>query len=179
MSNTIQVGEKVVDEYDAIRHEYVHSIQNDRRMWEHPVGLYEGLADYLPCSFKSSPNFGERTAEILSKTEPGSFTKPYYWTMDNRRRFDELGDHPESPDQREVWGGAFWELRQGLGKDAQGNYLADVLLLRTVMSLTPPGAGTEARADFVRQLLEQEHRVTGGRFASRIRDVFRSRGLKL
>jgi hypothetical protein len=70
-------------------------------------------------------------------------------------------------------------MRHALGKDAQGNNLADVLLLRTVMNLTPPGVGKEARVGFVRQLLEQERRVTGGRFAAAIRDVFRKRGLTL
>ena len=66
------------------------------------------------------------------------------------------------------------------------DYPADVLLLRTamdlsrtVMDLSCPIAGTDPRVDFLRQLLEQEHRVTSRRFASRIRDVFRGRGLEL
>jgi hypothetical protein len=97
--------------------------------------------------------------------------------LDNRRRFDQLGNNPDPLDEGEVWGGAFWDLRQALGKDVQGNHLADVLLLRTAMNLSPPGVGTDARAEFVKQLLEQERRVSSGQFASQIRDVFQKRGL--
>jgi hypothetical protein len=179
--NTIMVGKDLADEHDGILRQFTHGIlfENGRRMWEYLNGLESGLASYFPCSFKDSPFFGERAAERLHLTEP------YLRTMDNRRGFDSLRDDPERHPasevwaESEVWGGAFWELRQGLGRDAQGNHLADVLLLRTALSLPPPRAATEARADFVRQLLEQEHRVTGGRFASLIHDVFRRRGLKL
>ena len=167
-----------------MRHEFIHCVLPEIHQWawrhpkelddylQHLQGLDEGLADYLPCSFKGDPNYGETQ----------------FLNIKNRLRFDEQGDDPKPlPEyEREVWSGAFWELREGLGTDAQGNYLADVLLLRTamdlsrtVMDLSCPIAGTDARVDFLRQLLEQEHRVTSRRFASRIRDVFRGRGLEL
>ncbi|MBV8233035.1 MAG: patatin-like phospholipase family protein, partial [Planctomycetaceae bacterium] len=136
--NTIVVGKELADVYDVIMRQYMHHVlfENDRRTWEHLKGLESGLADYFPCSFEGSPNFGERAVEILNKTKPGRFSKPYLRVLDNRRRFDELGSYPESHDEGEVWdrtlshdegevwGGAFWDLRQELGKDAQGNYLA-------------------------------------------------------
>ena len=181
-SNTILVGKKVADDPDVMMYTYVHSILrgNDLSAWvqECLLGLGEGLADYFTCSFKSNPNYGKRSSEIGNEMEP----EPYLRTMENNCRFDELPQLENGPDrfdEGKVWGGAFWELRQGLGKDAQGNYLADVLIMRTAMRLTPPGEGTKARADFVRQLLDQEDRVTGGRFASQIRDVFRGRRLEL
>jgi Patatin-like phospholipase len=179
--NAIRVGKELADEYDGIMRDYTHYIcfENGTHQWEDLVGLESGLADYFPCSFKGSPEFGARAVEIVNKANPGQFSRPYLRELDNARRFDTLEDSPESHDEGEVWGGAFWEMRHALGKDAQGNNLADVLLLRTVMNLTPPGVGKEARVGFVRQLLEQERRVTGGRFAAAIRDVFRKRGLTL
>jgi hypothetical protein len=146
------------------------------------MGVLSALASYFPYSFKDSPRYGDPVAEQLDKNDPDPSTKGYYGNINNRLRFDSIRDGLDWIErylaEGEVWAGAFWELRQGFGRDAQGNHLADVLLMRTALNLSPPSEGAEARADFVRQLLEQERRVTGGRFASLIRDVFQRRGLK-
>ena len=155
--NAIVVGKELADEYDGIMRKFMHHVlfETAEEIAQH-AGLESGLADYFPCSFKGDPKFGARAVEIFNKKYPGMFSRPYLRELDIPRRFDTLEDSPESHDEGEVWGGAFWDIRHALGKDAQGNNLADVLLLRTVINMRPLGDGKEAWAEFLRQILEQE-----------------------
>jgi hypothetical protein len=173
--NTIYLSTDLPRDYDAFMREYMHFVNRYGQpgLWDRLEGVESGLGDYFPCSFNDSPEFDKFIARIL-KRPSGNLRN-----LDNSGRFDTLATNPERHVEGLVWGAAFWDLRKVLGNDAQGNHRADVLLLRTATRLKPPGAGIEARADFVRQLLEQERQVSSGRFAAQIRDVFAKRGLRL
>ena len=181
--NTIMVGAdlNLSRDKDAVLREYVHHalIEEGTQKWLYFPGVESGLADYFACSAQNDPEYGERVIEVARKVAPKQFNKPYVRIMDNSRRFDSLPLLPEEHDEGEVWSGAFWDLRRKLDKDDQGNYRADVLLFRTALDLRPPAQGAEARAEFVRQLLEHESQESGGKFAPQIREVFQQRGLKL
>jgi predicted acylesterase/phospholipase RssA len=173
--NTIYLSPDLPGDYDAFMREYTHFVNcyGQPGLWDNLEGVESGLGDYFPCSYNGSPEFDKYIAPRL-KLPSGNLRN-----LENSDRFDKLATDPERHAEGLVWGAAFWDLRKVLGNDAQGNHLADVLLLRTATRLKPPGAGIEARADFVRQLLEQERQVSSGRFAAQIRNVFGKRGLRL
>jgi hypothetical protein len=182
--NTIFISPDFVDDSDVAFREYAHHILlsagSDR--WIPSAGLESGLADYFACSFQDDPKFGEKVVEVFRKLDPERFGEPFLRTMENHRKFTELKNtHTGSEiiDEGEVWGGAFWESRQKMGKSAQGIRLADILLLKTWEGFKPSADIEQARIGFVKGLLEQDKKLTGGRFAADIQEIFKARGLKL
>jgi hypothetical protein len=173
--NTIYLSVDLPGDYDAFMREYTHFVNRYGQpgLWDGLEGAESGLGDYFPCSYNGSPEFDRFFARI-DKRPSGNLRN-----LENSGRFDQLTTNPDRHVEGLVWGAAFWDLRKVLGNDAQGNHRADVLLLRTATRLKPAGAGIDSRADFVRQLLEQERQVSSGRFAAQIRDVFEKRGLRL
>ncbi|WP_224248187.1 AAA-like domain-containing protein [Hyalangium gracile] len=95
---------------DTLTREYAHHVLK-RRQGEAPTELASvesGLADYLVCSFKNDPHFGQEEARL-------QFSKaPFLRNLDNRLRFTRPQD-PTAPGVWEIWGGVFWELRQHFG----------------------------------------------------------------
>jgi hypothetical protein len=95
---------------DLLLREYAHHVLCTTS--EMAMGLLAavefGLACYLVCSFKNSPGFGAGVLRF------GKLPGPFLWNLDNRLSFREAPDSsPE--DLGEIWGGAFWELRQFFG----------------------------------------------------------------
>jgi predicted acylesterase/phospholipase RssA len=186
VENTIVIGSKIGQDRDPVLREYAHHMlaeASKSKDWGTLNGFESGFADYFPCSFKGEPEFGVKFVEVLRKNYPKLFTKPYVRTLDNRRRFDTLeksqaDTQPEPHDEGEVWGAAFWELRETMGRDEQGNRRADVLLLKTVQNLKFPRPGDGAREAVVALILEQDEQLYQGQHAAKIREVFEQRGLK-
>jgi hypothetical protein len=136
--NMIVVGEKLVDDPDVVLREYSHHVlralaPNSDLAWgggterqRALAGIWSGLADYLPCSFKGDPHFGALSAHVFNEMSPGRHL-PYIRNLDNSRRVDK--EEKEAPffpqDIGEIWGGAFWELRELLEQDVTDRGLLD------------------------------------------------------
>ena len=139
------------------------------------AGLQSGLADYFACSFSNNPVLGATKEE---KATGGD--KPYIRNLKNLRRLTEL----EAPakekgaaaahDAGEVWGGAFWELREQIGQT-----VTDKLLFSTWSNMTTENLRENIRGAFFKKLLETELLVENGKYTKQIRSVLERRGLTL
>jgi hypothetical protein len=67
------------------------------------------LSDYLAASYLDNPRIGEVAAKMA--TPPNAYLR----NLANERKFPELSNL--SPETRgEIWGGAFWQMRDVLGR---------------------------------------------------------------
>lgn len=83
-----------------------------------------GLADYFACSFNDDPRFGRRSVHLF-RGDPRMASKGAIRVLENDRRFDEVRKYWETHDVGEIWGGAFWEMRQELGAQVADGFLFD------------------------------------------------------
>jgi hypothetical protein len=93
------------------------------------------LADYLPCSYRDDPELGREVAAYLRSR--GGFDKMAIRNLESEIRLIDLDAPHIVQVAGEVWGGAFWEIRKLIGKDA-----ADRLLLNAWAEV-PTGGDTE------------------------------------
>ena len=77
-------------------------------------------------------------------------------------------------DGAQIWGGAFWDLRQKLGRDA-----ADRLLYRTWFALEATDVQSNDPKRFLHKLLETDGQEPGAKHADEIKAVFKERGMEL
>ena len=137
-----------------------------------PTGLESGLADYFPSSFSGESDYGKEVWKLFEKRYPG--TKIDSRDLDNRRSFSEFkSGNLESHSAGSVWGGAFWQVRQAIGKPA-----ADLLLLQAWKNLDLKKSRSEL-ATFPLELLKQDQRLNAGKYSQKMTDIFRARGLTL
>jgi hypothetical protein len=117
------------------------------------IALESGLAWYFPCSFMDNPTPAKHATS---------------WDLTKKRSFTELRPDRNSAeiDGAEIWGGAFWELRQILGKS-----VADKLLYDAWFRLMAENTITNPAAGFVDKLLDLD-KVN----QEKIRAVFTRRG---
>ena len=110
----------------------------------------------------------EISAKKVFKIEQG-----YIRNLDNNVKFSDLP--PNAPQQLrgEIWGGAFWEIRQLLRPE-----VADQLLFSTWKTMASSENLNDQGENFVRSLLEQAKSVEGGKYNDQIRSIFEARGLK-
>jgi hypothetical protein len=113
---------------DVLFREYSHHVLQKVRgqiglKGQQQDAVESGLADYFPCSYRDDPELGREVAAYLRNR--GGFDKTAIRDLRNEMRFTDLGSHPVVQAAGEIWGAAFWEIRQVLGKDT-----ADQLLLK-------------------------------------------------
>jgi hypothetical protein len=174
----LRIASELTRDKDVLLHAYMQYILSEggKRFWgELTLG---GLADYFVCSFKGDPVIGERLVEVSNKKSK-SYNKPYLRNLNNQLRFDKLEDLSSHSDHAigEVWGGAFWELRENMGRDEKHNHRADVLLLKSWQDFKLPPPNDVAREAFLSQLLEADKELYKGRDTAKILGVFERRGL--
>jgi hypothetical protein len=90
--------------------------------------IESGLATYFSCSFRKHPKLGDQASAAGKRISPPV-------DLRNRRQFSEIKlDRWESVqnDGSEIWGGAFWQVRELLGEEN-----ADRLLSQTWRDLSP------------------------------------------
>jgi hypothetical protein len=174
-SNTIVVDAKLSADRDVISREYMHHVLFGT---ETPGGAYStphlraiesGLADYFPCSFSNDPHLGEASASV--------FGRPYIRSLANQRSFAELEgiDRLQMPyDGAEVWGGAFWEIREQIRPE-----VLDPILARAWQSVSWPAEDAEAAPAFLEALLAVANVNGGDQRAAIITEVLRKRGFPL
>ena len=131
--------------------------------------IESGLATYLPCSFTGNPLVGAETSGQEKDILPPQ-------NLRNSRRFSEIQLHKWASvqtDGSEVWGGAFWQVRQILGQDR-----ADPLLAATWRGLSPESLrSTSAYAAFAADLIRRSSSIENGKYTGQIRAAFEQRGL--
>ena len=155
------IDSKYATDSSVINREYMHhvlypsNIPNEPEKDLAPYSAIEsGLAWYFPCSFAGNPN-----------PSPASTS----WDLTKKRPFSEL--HPTLAsaitDGTEIWGAAFWELRNKLGQAATDKLLYDAWFKTRIEDLK-----TSGNAGFARKLTELDPA-----HQAEIRAVFTQRGL--
>jgi hypothetical protein len=170
--NRIILSQSGARDIDLAFHSYTHHVLNSFAtepfsQWD-PVyqAIESGLADYFPCSFSGNPALAENFAKDVLK-------KPYIRNLENTRKFSELPPNPTVQDSGEIWGGAFWEMRQLLGKER-----GDSLLLSVWLATNPLDARGDPGANFVNELMQMAQ-STGDKRAEQIKSIFVRRGLNV
>jgi len=170
--NLIVIGESLASDPHVVYRTYAHyALGTFLKMVPASAAVESGLADYFTCSFSNTPHFGEEAAKELRRF---GVDKPYVRTLDNRRRFTELGPRPESHDAGEVWGAAFWEMRAALGRE-----VVDKLLFDAWASFRGTQPGASFGTTFAAKVVELAGGRGGGTSAGQIRAMFQQRGLNL
>lgn len=173
----IVLGEPLAQDTDAVFREYTHHALLASVDWStltnEQQAVESGLADYFPCSFNNDPQFGEKSFHLFQKY-PGFEGKAAIRNLSNDRKFNEASANPELHHVGEIWGGAFWELRQQLGQST-----ADKLLFSTWAALRFSDTPGNFNVSFVKKLLETAQSLEGGEQGGDIRAIFKRRGLKL
>jgi hypothetical protein len=92
--------------------------------------------------------------------------------LKNDRTFDEVSDDSQIHNVGEIWGGAFWELRERLEKK-----IADRLLFSTWDALNLFANKKDFGVAFVRALLKTDQSLYDGKHGPDIQATFTRRGL--
>ncbi len=172
LSHRIVVSEDFASDKDFALREYTNHallllVKVDIAEWSTACQEFEsGLAYYFPCSFKDNPLF----APFLAK----EFPEYYIWDLKNNQKFTMLRSsfRINGDLQGEVWGAAFWEMRELLGKVP-----ADKLLFTTWSALQPSDVSNKKRIHFATRLLEYAADGSGNH-VGQIQAILEQRGLK-
>lgn len=171
------IDRKYADDTDLLYREYMHRVLYSADSTRLPQGsdasafwayaaIESGLATYFPCSFADNPRSGEKTAALFG----ANF---HVYGLKNSRKFAEIQPNIGSAMivGTEIWGGAFLEIRQLLGKD-----LADKLLFKAWFTLRPDEARAAPGAGFVRKLVDTDQSLESGKNRGTIQSIFQRRG---
>jgi hypothetical protein len=158
---------------DVVFREYVHhlllELQDQATQYHVYASIESGLAFYFTCSFNNNPKFGAKTARIAGEG------RGYYMNLANNLLFDEAYSKMHPTQTGEVWGGAFWELRQLLGQE-----VADRMLFRTWAGLKANDIQGDDGKGYVKSIVGQ-----GPQFSlamdttNKVQAIFGRRGLKV
>ncbi|MCZ6528930.1 MAG: hypothetical protein O6949_01180 [Chloroflexi bacterium] len=134
---------------DVLFREYSHHVLDKVRGQIGLVGAQQdavesGLADYFPCSYRDDPELGREVAAYLRGSI--GFDKMAIRDLKNEMRLTDLDAPHIVQAAGEVWGGAFWEVRELLGK-----HTADQLLLKAWAEVP---ASANAEPLFVQRIAE-------------------------
>ena len=128
-----------------------------------------GLATYFPCSFLNHPKLGDQAS-----VEGQKVFRPQ--DLLNSRRFSEIQLEQfvsMQNDGSEIWGAAFWQIRELLGQED-----ADRLLAKTWQAFGPRDSQTASfYASFVESLVENSKGVGDGSQVEAVRAIFVRRGI--
>ena len=137
---------------------------------KHQSAIESGLADYFACSFNDDPRFGEQSFRLFVRHFPEFAAKGAIRLLNNDRNYDEVGRGSEMHDEGEVWGGAFWEMRQ-----RQGPPVADRLLFEGWRASSAHKRPRDFRRTFITTLIKAARHPEVDRAADVV-DVFKRRG---
>ena len=168
---TMVVSAKYADDPDLVLHEYTHRFlvganaagtSQERNV----MPVESALSSYFPCSFLDKPTLAEKSAPKV----PGMQA----WNLAQDQPFPDPKAESESVlmDIITAWAGAFWEVREKIGKDR-----ADLLLFRAWQSFRVKPS-TKPRA-FAKHLLETDAKQMGGKHTDVIRAAFQARGVEV
>jgi hypothetical protein len=180
----IVIGKPFAEDQDVIFREYTHhalteSIPGGGKALSgvQLSGVESGLGDYYPCSFKNDPVFGAKAARVLkSLYGPSQFPHEYIRTLADSSTLDQVPSN-----QRQiptaigaVWGAAFWQIRNVLGKDT-----ADKLYFDSWLALRAQELAADDPSFFVQKLVDLDKARRGGREVAQMRSILEQRRLPL
>jgi hypothetical protein len=180
----IVIGKPFAEDQDVIFREYTHhalteSIPGGVKALSgvQLSGVESGFGDYYPCSFKNDPIFGAKAAQVLKTLYgPSQFPHDYIRTLVDGSSLDQLpASQRQIPTQiGAVWGGAFWQIRNLLGKDT-----ADKLLFDSWLALQAQELAADDPSFFVQHLVDLDRVRRGRRDLTQIRSILEQRRLPL
>lgn len=175
-SNQIVVHPDLIEFPDVALREFTHHVMHELKPdfdWSRDKpGLESGLADYLPASFMDDPDFGKDVWPVFERHNPG--LKVPSRNLKNRRSFSEVVfDQGLQQNNGTIWGGAWWELREALGRDT-----LDTLLIAAWKSLRFADSTKDLKV-FPLEMIQQDRALSAGKHEQEIRRVFEGRGLSL
>lgn len=170
-TRVLKVARDHLGDFDLIRREYMRHVldpnypglrdpSKDHRWFDY-YAVGSGIATYFVCSFSDTAIFAASDPETKVNLK-----------NKGRLKRSQAGAAAEVTGER-IWGGAFWELREEIGKPS-----ADKLLATTWMLWQPSDPREDLFLKFVGKLIEVD-KSQGGQHVSIIQDIFRRRGLKL
>jgi len=174
-----RIDRHVLPDGDLIDKEYVH-ITFQQSMLDlddntdtcDASAIEDGLSSYLPCSYHNHSFFGH---EAEFKLHVPNFEGTDF---DNSTTYSDRTDTEHDGAER-FWGGVFWELRQKLNRDKDGNAPIDVLIVAAWNALTTEDyVGPNVGQRFVNAILAKDRELYDGEHSSAIRSVFTRRGLQ-
>jgi hypothetical protein len=156
VNNSMVIHRQLADDPSVALREYNHHILDaDKHGWRsNIVAIESGLADYFACSFLDSPLLGGKSAKAFGQD------LQYIRNLANEKRFEELlkvGETQYPYLGAEVWGGAFWTLREKLGHD-----VADAVLASAWRKFTIPPQDADIARSFVQAVLDEVKRQAPG-----------------
>ena len=135
-------------------------------------GFAYGLKFYFPCSYFKDPRIGKNYYALI-KSGNDSGGNPYLYNLADFRAF-EPGGSSEPHKLGEIWGGAFWEVRNTISPDK-----ADQIMLETWKSLHPPVKSAPGLArTFVEEIVKVSKIVVPDSDPQIIRQAFTKRKLE-
>lgn len=171
------------EDADVVLHEYGHAVLDNQTMdpqthfspFGSPLGstpgVEEGFADYWAIS--------ENYAAKVSRGFPPSYYGTWaYKTFGNDEYARNLSNGKTFPEDYqldphftgEIWGGALYDIFQGLGKDT-----ADRLILRS--NTLMPSDGCLCFDDAARAVLDADISLYGGSHQAQLLSIFQKRGM--
>lgn len=148
-NRTIEIDTPIAGDIDIPRFIFTDSIISESNT-EVNVG-YDGLSIeyaisfYFPCSFANRPTLASFTAAVRK------LKTPFVRNLENNRPFTLIGsihNNEEALLAGEIWGGAFWEVRNLIGQ-----HLADQILAVAWRSMPRPTSMQDAHSKFIETLL--------------------------
>lgn len=130
--------------------------------------IESGLATYFPCSFLNHPKVADQASAAGQDVFP-------LQSLVNSRRFSEIQLEQVASvmnDGSEIWGAAFWQLRELLGQQD-----ADRLLAKTWQDFPRDSQTTSFYASFVDSLVENSKGIRDGSQVEAVRAIFVRRGI--
>lgn len=169
-THTIKVASAFASDDESVLRQFAHNVLVPSEKTSPDYNAIEsGLATYFPCSFTNYPMLGGKaTAAGKAILPPQDLRTHREFGKINLRDWVSVEN-----DGSEVWGGAFWEIRQLLGPDS-----ADRLIASTWQAFSPAKKESAYRS-FANKLLSNSGSIEGGKYAEQIREIFQGRGLRL
>jgi hypothetical protein len=168
-THSIKVASAFANDEVSVLRQLAHALLNISENASPDYHAVEsGVATYFPCSFTGDPMMGDKASAAGKALMPPQDLRKH-------RNFSEirLGDWASvQNDGSEIWGGALWEVRQLLGRDA-----ADQLVAGIWQSFSPSKGA--AYASFANKLLANSRSIEGGKYTEQIRKILDDRGLHL
>jgi hypothetical protein len=170
--NRIIIDKRMAADPDVALREYTHHVLDSiapvpsQELGRSYHAIESGLADYFPCSFTDNAMMGEESGRLLNNGKP-------FRNLENERQFkDAIPD--DHRDVGEIWGGAFWEIRNLLQPE-----VADRLLYSSWQDQTSNDIHRDEPQAFVKQLLAEARHPAHSNEADTIQSIFQHRGLEV
>lgn len=170
-SASIRVASESANDKDLVLRQLAHQfLLPGGKISPQYRAIESGLASYFPCSFTGNPVVGGDATGAGQAIFPPE-------DLRNSRPFVEirLDEENVENDGSEIWGGAFWQVRQILGPEK-----ADRLLAETWRGFSHEETGSQSvYVAFASELLKRLGSAERDTDTAKIREVFKRRGLSI